>query len=249
MFQFLPPRAYRGSNLPLQGLMFSAPPSPPGHVLGFLPLWVLFPIWHYVLPSQNFWVSPKKQKSANFFFSFYFLQTFSKIVKHWNVWKTLLVYGAGRASRGNANIIKVQTTPNATVDFTTLKMPFGGLIYLNTEGVSVTSDQGASESLGSSVWLTWISPSHCFLLLSFTSPTGTTNSFLVLCITTSFLSHPSHTNIHTNTHTHPFGTLSQLTFWLSVFQLPINNLPVCFFQIKAAPSLRKIIKKMSVLGI
>ena len=61
------------------------------------------------------------------------------------------VYGAGRASRGNANIIKVQTIPNATVDFATLKMPFGRLIYLNTEGVSVPSDQGPSESLGSQV--------------------------------------------------------------------------------------------------
>ena len=37
------------------------------------------------------------------------------------------------------------------VDFTTLKMPFGGLIYLNTESVSVTSDQGPVESLLSSV--------------------------------------------------------------------------------------------------
>ena len=190
----------------------------------------------------------QKNKRVQTFFFFAFYRLFQK---SWNteLYEKLLVYGAGRASRGNANIIKVQTTPNATVDFTTLKMPFGGLIYLNTEGVSVTSDQGPSESLGSSVWLTWISPSHCFLLLSFTSPTGTTNSFLVLCITTSFLSHPSHTNIHTNTHTHLFGTLSQLTFWLSMFQLPVNNLPVCFFQIKAAPSLRKIIKIMSVLGI
>ena len=217
--------------------------------LGFYLFGCCFPFGTMSFLAKTFEFLQKNKKVQTFFFSFYFLQTFSKIVKHWNVWTTLLVYGAGRASRGNANIIKVQTTPNATVDFTTLKMPFGGLIYLNTEGVSVTSDQGASESLGSSVWLTWISPSHCFLLLSFTSPTGTTNSFLVLCITTSFLSHPSHTNIHTNTHTHPFGTLSQLTFWLSVFQLPINNLPVCFFQIKAAPSLRKIIKKMSVLGI
>ena len=57
----------------------------------------------------------------------------------------------GGRPRGNANIIKVQTIPNATVDFATLKMPFGRLIYLNTEGVSVPSDQGPSESLGSSV--------------------------------------------------------------------------------------------------